>query len=160
MKTDNRNEEKAKTIEVNSRKDRKIRAGESSAKFKIKSEENPPKTIRKTKKQSLLEEGKLQSNKIKNYFQEKTPSEGKGKEISKNKLLINMDKLKENVDKAGSQQQQNVQKLIQSFESRTKSVPEQRKDWRGTQRSTEEIKQEQKSSKVPAVEKGFNNPKH
>ena len=66
-----------------------------------------------------------------------------------------MDKLKENVDKAGSQQQQNVQKLIQSFESRTKSVPEQRKDWRGTCRSTEEIKQEQKSSKVPAVEKGF-----
>ena len=66
-----------------------------------------------------------------------------------------MDKLKGNIDKAGSQQQQNVQKLIQSFESRTKSVPEQRKDWRGTERSTEEIKQEQRSSKVPAVEKGL-----
>ena len=48
-----------------------------------------------------------------------------------------------------------MQKLIQSFESRTKSVSELRKDWGGTKRSTEEIKQEQKSSKVPAVEKGL-----
>ena len=154
QKTDNRIEEKAKTIEVNSRKDRKIRAGESSAKFKIKSEENPPKTIRKTKKQSLLEEGKLQSNKINNYFKEKTPSEGKGKEISKSKLFFNMDKLKDNVDTASSHLK-NAQELTKIFEFRTKSVPEQRKDWRGTQRSTEEIKQEQRSSKVPAVEKGL-----
>ena len=154
MKTDNRIEEKAKTIEVNSRKDRKIRAGESSAKFKIKSEENPPKTIRKSKKQILLDEGKLQSNKIQNYFKEKTPSEGKGKEISKSTLIFNMDNLKDNVDKASSHLE-NAQRLTPNFESRTKRVPEQRKDWRGTERSTEEIKQEQKSSKVPAVEKGL-----
>ena len=45
--------------------------------------------------------------------------------------------------------------MTSNFESRTKSVSEQRKDWGGTQRSTEEIKQEQRSSKVPAVEKGL-----